>query len=62
MELVPESVEGWLKIFALCRENDITPIALILPRFDGFFTGAPVQALIDFLAKTAWPISTTWTR
>lgn len=49
VELVPESVEGWLKIFALCRENGITPIALILPRFDGFFTGAPVQALTDFL-------------
>lgn len=50
-ELVPESVEGWLKIFALCRENGITPIALILPKFDGSLRGERLDALLAFLEE-----------
>jgi len=47
--LIEEAVAGWEKVFALCREAGITPVALIMPRFDGMLKGEPLEAMLDFL-------------
>lgn len=47
--LIEEAVTGWEKVFALCREAGITPVALIMPRFDGMLKGEPLEAMLDFL-------------
>lgn len=47
--LLPQSMEGWKRVFALCRENGIIPVALIMPRFDSFFKGAPLEDMLAFL-------------
>ena len=48
-ELIEESKQGWLKIFELCRQNGVEPLALILPRYDGLLLGTPLEAVLEFL-------------
>ena len=42
--LNPEVEQMWRKVFALCRQNGITPVVLIPPRFDGIPTKAQLEA------------------
>ena len=49
VELKEAAIKGFREFFALCEENGITPVALILPRYDGFYKGTPVETVIQWL-------------
>lgn len=45
----PQSEEGWDTFLQLCKDNEITPVAVLLPRFDGVFTEEKLSAIVDWL-------------
>lgn len=51
MELDATAVEGWTRIFAVCRENGIQPVVCLLPRFDGTPSAVQKELALAFFEQ-----------
>ena len=47
--VLTEAAEGWTEFFTLCSQYDITPVALIQPRFDSIFQGEALECIVNWL-------------
>ena len=43
-----DAMEGWREFVSLCRENDILPIAILMPRFDDSLRGSVQEQVTGF--------------
>ena len=55
-ELLENSKQGWLEFFDYCKEQDIQPIALLQPRFDGTYSPQAVENIVSWLEEEDIPV------